>query len=67
METVLEHLTLTNLADKFHQEQIDLESLVGNFHNIRVMGVLCLTFIYLTQELHYEFCLTFDKIKIFCL
>lgn len=29
METVLEHLSLSNLTDKFYNEQIDLESLVS--------------------------------------
>jgi len=32
METVLEHLGLTNMADKFDQEQIDLDSLVSKLH-----------------------------------
>lgn len=38
LETVLEHLNLSNLADKFHEEQIDLDALVC--HTIYVsMGI----------------------------
>lgn len=29
METVLEHLGLTNMSQKFYDEQIDLDSLVS--------------------------------------